>query len=159
MTAGAVPDLRDVFARPWSGPATIWRPWWLRWWPVASHFHFHTEISNVAEAATSGLVVHDTATFPNGKTWQRTMRARLVAPAHWKVSATDMPGGAEARVTADGFRFTPYTILPPVLGPIRVPLRFVDEVRFVDANTMTDKIEMRFLRLHVGTVTIHLVRN
>lgn len=126
---------------------------------MAAHFHFHTEISKVAESATSGLVVHDTATFPNGKTWQRTMRARLVAHAHWKVSATDMPGGAEARVTADGYRFTPYTILPPVLGPIRVPLRFVDEVRFVDANAMTDKIEMRFLGLHVGTVTMHLVRD
>lgn len=159
MNASAVPDLRDVFARPWSGPATIWRPWWVRWLPVASHFHFQTGISQVAEAETSGLVVHDTTTFPSGRTWRRTMRARLVAHGHWKVSAADMHGGADVRVTADGFRFTPYTILPPVFGPVRVPLRCVDEVRFVDAKSMTDRIEMRFLGLHVGTVTMHLVRD
>lgn len=158
MNASAPLDLREVFARPWTGAATIWRPWWLRWLPVASHFQFSTEISDVALAETSGLVVHDTVTFPNGQKWQRTMRAQLLGPGHWKVSATDMPGGAEVRVTVDSFRFTRYTIVAPVFGPIRVPLRCRDEVNLVDASTMIDKIEMHYLGVHVGTVTMRLKR-
>lgn len=156
MNAGAPLDLREVFARPWAGTATIWRPWWVRWLPVASQFHFRTEISDVALAETTGLVVHDTTTFPNGRTWQRTMRAKLLAPGHWKVSARDMPGGAEQTVTADGFRFTRYTVLAPVFGPVRLPLRCDDEVRLVDATTMLDTVEMRFLGVHVATVTMRM---
>ena len=160
MNAGPALDLRMLFARPWSGDAAIRRPWWLRWLalPVASGFHFHTEISDVDLAETTGLLVHDTTTFPNGRTWRRTMTARLVGPGHWMISAKDMPGGAEQIVTGDGFRFTRYTILTPVLGPIRIPLRCDDEVRLVDARTMTDTIEMRFLGLHVGTVEMVLTQ-
>lgn len=159
MNASDPLDLREVFARPWAGAASIWRPWWVRWLPVASHFHFHTEIFEVHLAETSGLIVRDTTTFPNGKIWQRTMRARLVSPGHWKISATDMPGGAEQRVTDDGFSFTPYTILAPVLGPVRVPLRCKDEILLVDESTIADTIEMRFLGVHVGTVTMLLKRS
>lgn len=151
-------DLREVFARPWTGPATVWRPWWLRWLPIVSRFVFRTEIYDVASAETTGLVVHDTTTFPNGKTWERTMRARLAGPGHWVISADDMPGGAEQHVSADGFAFTPYTILAPVLGPIRLPLRCHDEIVMVDATTMSDTIEMRFLGVHVGTVSMVLKR-
>ncbi len=159
MNTGAPLDLREVFARPWTGTATVWRPWWLRWLPIASGFDFRTEIAEVELAETTGLLVSDTTTFSNGKTWARTMRARIIEPGRWKVSAKDMPGGAEQTVSSDGFRFTRYTILTPVLGPIRVPLRCDDDVRLVDANTMTDTIEMRFLGVHVGTVTMRLKRN
>lgn len=80
-------DLREVFARPWSGPATIQRPWWLRWLPVPSSLHFRTEIEDAHLAETSGLIVRDTTTFPNGRVWQRTMTAQLVAPGRWKIGA------------------------------------------------------------------------
>lgn len=151
-------DLRVVFASPWVGGATIWRPWWLRWLPIASRLQFRTEISDIQLAETSGLLVRDTTTFPNGRTWERTMRARLVGPGHWKISATDMPGGAEQRVTAEGFSFTPYTILAPALGPIRVPLRCDDQITMVDDSTMLDEIEMRFFGIRVGRLTMLLKR-
>lgn len=44
------------------------------------------------------------------------------------------------------------------MGPIRLPLRCHDEVTLVDETTMADKIELRFLGVHVGTVTMHLKR-
>jgi len=151
-------DLREVFARPWSGPATIRLPWWLRWLPVPSSLHFRTEIEDVHLAETSGLTVRDTTTFPNGRVWQRTMTAQLVAPGRWKVSAEDMPGGAEQSVSADGFAFTPYRIIAPVLGPMRVRVRCTDEVVLVDARTMTDTIEMRFFGVRVATMVMQLAR-
>ena len=156
--AGAPLDLREVFAEPWAGTAVVRRPRWLRWLPVASSFHFRTEISNVELAETTGLLVHDTTTFPNGRTWRRTMTARLVAPGQWEIRAKDMPGGAEQQVTTDGFTFTPYTILAPVIGPVRVPLRCEDEIRLLDGRTMTDTIAMRFLGVPVGTVEMRLTR-
>ncbi|MGO4257925.1 hypothetical protein [Marmoricola sp. RAF53] len=156
--AGDVLDLRAVFARPWSGPATVWRPWWLRWLPVASTLRFRTEISDVHLAESTGLVVHDTMTFPNGKVWRRTMTARLVGPGRWEIDADDMPGGAGQTVTETGFRFTPYTIIAPVLGPIRVPLRCEDESRLSGTTTLTNTIDMRFLGLRVGRMVMTLER-
>ncbi|RNL61076.1 DUF3833 family protein [Nocardioides marmoriginsengisoli] len=157
-TDGAPLDLREVFARPWSGRATIRRPWWLRWFPVASDLHFRTRISDAHLAETTGLTVHDTTTFPNGRVWERTMTARLVAPGRWQITADDMPGGAEQTVDAHGFAFTPYTILAPVLGPLRLPLRCTDEIELLDERTMLDTLEMRFLGVRVGTMTMRLER-
>ncbi|MFL6061974.1 MAG: hypothetical protein ACJ72E_12140 [Marmoricola sp.] len=151
-------DLREVFARPWSGDATIWRPWWLRWFPSSSRIHFRTEVTDAHLAETTGLTVHDTTTFPGGRVWHRTMTARLVAPDRWSITAEDMPGGAEQVVGADGFAFTPYKILVPVLGPVRVPLRCTDEIVMSGGTTMIDTIEMRFLGVRVGRMVMELHR-
>jgi len=154
---GAVPlDLREVFARPWSGPASLWRPWWLRWLPLAAPAHFRTEIYDVHLAETTGLTVKDTMTFSNGRVWQRMMTAQLLAPGRWRVSAEDMPRGAEQTVSADGFAFTPFTILAPVLGRVRVPLRCRNEIAFLDPENMVDTSEMRFLGIRVGRMEMRL---
>lgn len=150
-------DLREVFAEPWSGEATIWRPWWLRWLPLApSRVHFRTRITDAHLAETTGLTVHDTTTFPNGRVWERTMNARLIGPGRWVITADDMPGGAEQLVGPDGFAFSPYTILVPVLGPVRARLRCTDEITMADERTMLDTIEMRFLGIVVGRMTMEL---
>ncbi len=67
-----------------------------------------------------------------------------------------MPGGAEVIARQDGFDFSSYTITTSVLGPLRVPLRFTDSLRLTSLDTMLDKIEMRFLGVLVGRVTIRL---
>ncbi|MFL6022125.1 MAG: DUF3833 family protein [Marmoricola sp.] len=152
-------DLRELFARPWSGRVSLWRPWWLRWLPLASPVHFRTEIADAHLAETTGLIVRDTMTFSNGKLWERTMTAQLVGPGRWRVSAEDMPGGAEQTVGPDGFAFTPFTILAPVLGPLRVPLRCTDEIVLLDARTMVDTSEMRFLGVRVGKMEMRLEQN
>lgn len=158
LSAAEPLDLRDLFDRPWSGPATLWRPWWLRWLPSAAPVHFRTEIADAHLAETTGLIVKDTMTFSNGMLWERTMTAQLVAPGRWKVSAEDMPGGSEQTVGPDGFSFTPFTILTPVLGPLRVRLRCTDEIALVDSETLVDTSEMRFLGVRVGTMVMRLSR-
>ena len=47
-------DLRELFARPWSGRATLWRPWWLRWRPLAAPVPVRTEIADAHLAETTG---------------------------------------------------------------------------------------------------------
>jgi hypothetical protein len=155
MVAGdnAPLDLRAVFARPWSGAATVWRPWWLRWIPLLpTRFDFRTDVVADGDA----VHVSDTQTFPDGKVWHRVMRGELVGPGRWRMTAPDMPGGAEITVDANGYTFTPYRIWAPVLGPVKVLLRCHDEVRFSDAESLVDTIQLRFLGVHVATVTMHL---
>ncbi|MET3960863.1 hypothetical protein ABIE44_000797 [Marmoricola sp. OAE513] len=112
-------DLRELFATPWSGPVTLWRPWWLRWLPLAAPVHFRTAIADAQLAETTGLVVTDTMTFSNGKVSVRTMTAQLIGPGRWRVSAEDMPGGAEQTVSADGFAF--HAVHDPRAGPRAAP--------------------------------------
>lgn len=150
-------DLRELFAVPWSGPLTLWRPWWLRWLPLARPVHFRTEVEDAHLAETTGLRVKDTMTFANGRAWERSMTARLVAPDRWQVIADDIPGGAEQAVYDDRFVFTPFTILFPLLGTLRVPLRCTDEIVLVD-DTLVDTSEMRFLGIRVGRMVMRLTR-
>lgn len=148
-------DLREVFARPWTGEAIVRRPWWLRWIPfVPTRFDFRTEV--VADGDT--VVVTDTQTFPNGRVWLRTMHGRLVGPGRWQMSADDMPRGAALTVGSDGYVFDPYTIWAPVLGPLKVPLRCSDEVRFEAEDLLVDTIVFRFAGIRVGVATMRLRR-
>lgn len=148
-------DLAEVFVCPWTGPATIWRPWWLRWVPfLPRRFDFRT----VAVPDGDRVVIKDTQTFPNGQVWERTMDGEAIAPGRWRITAEDMPGGAEITVGSHGYTFTPYTIWAPVLGPVKVRLRCNDEIVFDDETSLTDTIRLRFLRIHVGTVTMRLRR-
>jgi hypothetical protein len=67
-----------------------------------------------------------------------------------------MPGGAIVTPRPDGFTFSSYTIKTPVLGRLRVALRFSDVVRLQPDGTMLDEIEMRYLGVRVGKVTMRL---
>jgi hypothetical protein len=149
-------DLRELFAQPWVGQAVLWRPWWLRWLPVPESFGFRSEIVDPGEGAWT---VRDTSTYPDGSTHVREMHCERLAPSRLRLTAPDMPGGAEVVTTPGGFRFSPYTLRTTVVGPLRVSLRFRDVVRLEPDGTMVDEIEMRLARILVGTVTMRLRRH
>jgi hypothetical protein len=148
-------DLREVFAQPWEGEATLWRPWWLRWLPAPARFRFRSEIAN--EASDSWDVI-DTTTLPDGSVEVRRMRAQVLGPGRMRLTADDMPGGAEVRARSDGFDFTPYVIRTPIAGRLRVPLRYHDSVTLTDDGEMVDAIELRALGLRVARITMRLRR-
>ncbi len=148
-------DLRELFAAPWEGYGELWRPAWLRWLPLPSTFHFR---SSILDATADSWEVLDTMTFPDGSTQQRRMHCRQVTPERLLLTAEDMPGGAEVRPRSDGFDFTPYVIRTHVLGPLRIPLRHIDTVQLEPDGTLLDTIELGFLGLRVGRVTMRLHR-
>lgn len=149
-------DLRDVFAEPWEGEGTIALPVWLRWFPAPRTFRFRSEIADVAG---DRWTVVDTTTMRNGDVQERRMSAHQVAPDTVRVSADDMPGGADIALRPDGFSFSPYTIRTPVLGPIRVSLRYTDEVDIDPGGTsLVDRIEMRLAGILVARLTMRLQR-
>lgn len=149
-------DLRELFAVPWEGVASLWRPLWARWVPAPSTFRFRTEITNLAEDSWD---VIDTTTYPNGRIEQRRMRAHQISPTQISLSADDMPDGAQNHLRPDGFDFEPYLLRTRVLGPVRIPLRFRDQARLTDdGQTLVDRFEMRLLGILVGRVTLRLKR-
>ena len=148
-------DLRRLFADPWEGEGVLWRPWWLRALPAPATFRFRTEITS---GAGDSWEVRDATTLPDGTVRVRTMHCEQLAPDRLRLSAEDMPGGAEIRSHEDGFDFTPYVIRTPVLGPLRVPLRHHDRVRLEKGDAMSDTIELRLLGVRVGRVTMRLRR-
>jgi hypothetical protein len=148
-------DLREVFALPWEGEARVETAWWARWFPVPRSFRFRTEIVVLHGDAWDVL---DTTTLPDGTTQARRMRARLVAADRVRVEADDMPDGAEITTRCDGFDFAPYVLRTPVLGPLRVPLRYSDRVDLTSPGTLVDRIELRFLGARIAIVTMQLHR-
>lgn len=147
-------DLRELFADPWAGTGTLWLPWWLRWVPQPGTFTFRSEVLGSAGESWDVL---DTMTYPDGSTWLRRMHCRALPDGRLKIGAEDMPGGAEITPRHDGFDFSPYVIEAPIIGPLRARLRCHDAVRVEDGR-MTDRIELRFLGVRVGLMTIHLTR-
>ena len=145
-------DLRGLFAAPWGGSGILWLPWWLRWVPKPRTFTFRSEILGSAGESWDVL---DTMTYPDGSTWIRRMHCQVLPHGRMKLSAEDMPGGAEITPRHDGFDFSPYVIEAPILGPLRARLRCCDVVRIEDGR-MTDRIELRFLGVRVGLMTMHL---
>lgn len=148
-------DLRELFAEPWEGAATLWRPRWQRWLPAPSEFRFRTES---LDHANDSWEVLDTITFPDGSIQQRRMHCDQLANGLLRLTADDMPDGAEVCPRQDGFDFTPYVIRTPVLGSLRVRLRHFDRVQLEPDGTLTDTIELRFLRVRVGILTMQLRR-
>jgi GrpB-like predicted nucleotidyltransferase (UPF0157 family) len=148
-------DLRELFAEPWEGEGRIWRPWWLRLLPLPGTFRFRSEIVNATDGAWDVL---DTTVFPDGSEQRRRMHCRRLADDRLWLTAEDMPVGAEVRPRANGFDFSPYVIRTPVLGRLRLPLRYLDSVELMPDGTMVDSIELRLLRICVGRVRLVLRR-
>lgn len=149
-------DLREVFASPWEGDGTVELPLWLRWLPAPRRFGFRSEITDVRG---DRWTVVDTMTMKSGSQQQRRMAAEQIAPDRVRVTADDMPKGAEIVLWADGFGFTPYVLRTPVLGPITLALHFTDDVELDAARaSLVDRIEIRCLGVRVGRLVMHLQR-
>ena len=148
-------DLRELFATPWEGDAIVARPWYLRLIPAPRSFGYRSEI---ASQHGDHWDVVDTATFPDGTVQRRTMHAHRITEDLIELTADDMPGGARVHVRRDGFDFSPYAIRTPVLGRLRLPLRYHDRVQLEADGVLTDTIELRFRGVRVGTVTMRLRR-
>lgn len=139
----------EFFKPPWSGPGEL-----VPRFPGQRHrtFAFRSETEFLTETE---WLVHDTTDFDDGETSTRTMRARLVGPDRIAIAADDMPRGAELQLEERGFRFRPYLLEVPV-GRTRVRVRCDDRCRLDEQGVLHDEIEMRFMRVRVGRITMAL---
>jgi hypothetical protein len=87
------------------------------------------------------------------------MHCQRIAAERLRVTAEDMPAGAEVRLRSDGFDFTPYVVRTRVLGRLSVGLRCLDSVQLMDDGRMIDTIEARLFGICVARVRIVLRRS
>ena len=143
---------RDFFGRSWSGegavtlaPARLWRRFALR-------FHARRE---AVWASDQIWVVEDTATFPDGTAETRRRICEFVAPDRIRVTADDLPDGAELTLDDDGYRVLPYRVLMPV-GPIGFVLQARDEAHLDPDGTLVETIAFRWLGIPCGHVVFRV---
>lgn len=141
---------REFFSRPWSG-AGEFVPKLL---PSrrSRRFRFRSECEFMSDEE---WIVHDTMEFEDGESSLRTMRARLISPDRIETTADDMPGGTEVQLEKRGFSFRPYLLKVPV-GRMRLGMRCHDRCGLDEAGVLHDEIDMRFMGLPVGRITMRL---
>jgi hypothetical protein len=100
-------------------------------------------------------VLRDRAEFPNGYVEERRRLCELVAPDRVRVTADDLPEGAEVLLEEDGFRIVPYPIEQPI-GPLRWPMRARDRYRVEPDGTLVEEIDLRTLGVPVARVTFRV---
>jgi RimJ/RimL family protein N-acetyltransferase len=140
----------EFFSRSWSGvgefvPALLGRR-------RARCFEFRSECEFIDQQE---WIVHDTTRFETGKTFTRRMHARLVAPDRIETTADDLPEGAQLELEERGFTFRPYILKVP-LGITQLRVRCRDRCWLDDRDVLHDEIEMRFLGIPFGRVTMQL---
>jgi len=142
---------RDFFGRAWrgDGEVVLWPP--LVW----RHLPLRFRASRTATWLTEDTwTFDDEAVFPGGYRQARRRFCQFVGPDRIHVSADDQPGGAEVLLGGDGYRIAPFTLLIPV-GPLRLPLRCREHGR-LEGRTLVDTVELRFLGLPAGRVTMRV---
>jgi hypothetical protein len=138
---------RDFFGRAWQGRGELsfWPP--VLWGRAARPFDFHREITWESDTV---WMVEDRVTYADGERYVRRMIAELAGPDRVRVTADDMPGGAELHLEEGGYRISPYRLTLPI-GPLRFVLRPRDEVRPAgDDGALDWTIRFSWLGLPVG---------
>ena len=143
---------REFFAEPWSGVGAYRPPLLGRIWSRRFRFSSRCEF----ESDTT-WTVHDVMEFENGRTDERSMEARMVAPDRIRSTAPDMPDGLELILEERGFRFEPYRLAVRV-GPLPVRLRCRDRCRLDADGVLHDHIRLAVWRLPVGEIRMQLRR-
>lgn len=97
--------------------------------------------------------VEETFEFSSGKIIEREMFAELTAPDRVRITADDMPEGAEIILHEKGFRFMPYYILGD-FGGRKWRLRCVDDNHLDENGVIHDKIEMFYFGMCVARMNL-----
>jgi hypothetical protein len=106
--AAATPlDIRAFFTGVWRAEGALRPAGWLRWLLPTEQVR---AVSRPRWFSEQAWRVEESFEFSGSPAIAREMAVEIVAPDRLRVTAPDMPGGAEILLSKDGFRFTPYVI-------------------------------------------------
>lgn len=136
---------RDFVANEWHGEGElVLRPLWL-WRPLAQRFAAHRRTTWISDSV---FRMDDESRFGDGRSQRRTMYCEFVTAELIRITAADLPDGAEMRIEDDGYRLTPFRMAFP-LGPLPLLVRCRDE-SWVDADgTFVNVFEVETVILHI----------
>jgi Protein of unknown function (DUF998) len=132
---------REFFAQAWSGEGELMlRPFFIGRF-FAQRFSARREATWLSETA---FRFDDEASFGAGRSQRRRLYCEFVTEDHVRVTAGDMPDGADAWFEEDGYRVTPFRMAFPI-GPVPVYIR-VHDVSYVEPDgTFANIFEARDL--------------
>jgi hypothetical protein len=126
-------------------PSLLWRRFPLR-------FTCRRESTFLSDAV---WYYDDQVFLGDGRVEARRRFCQLVAPDRIHVTADDMPDGAEIALSESGFGIAPFWWTVP-LGPVRWPLRCVEESRFESDGTFVETFHLRSFGLPAGRMTFRV---
>jgi hypothetical protein len=132
---------RDFFAQAWSGDGElVLRPFFLG--------RFFTQRFSATRRSSwlSDTVfrLDDEAGFGEGRSQRRQIYGEFVAEDHIRLTAGDLPDGADVWLEEGGYRATPFRMAFP-LGPLPVLLRCHDVSRVEPDGTLLNTFDARDL--------------
>jgi hypothetical protein len=84
----------------------------------------------------------DEADYGNGRVQKRRTYCEFVSEDHVRLTATDLPDGADVQLEEDGYRITPWRMTWPI-GPFPLLIRCRDTSRIAPDGTFVNVIEAR----------------
>ena len=145
---------KEFFTGIWKGEGELSPHPLLRWLIPKERVRFSSRSIWLSETV---WVVKERFEFSSRNAIARTMLVKIVGPDRLRVTADDMPLGADIILHEKGFRFTPYYIWSRYKGR-RWRLRCTDENLIDENGTIHDTIRMFFLGFPVATMRLTVVR-
>jgi hypothetical protein len=140
----------EFFRGTWVGDGELTTHLLLRWFAPNERLHFTCATVRVSDSA---WIVTDRIAFSSGEVIDRKMHAELVAPDRIRVTADDMPEGADVLLHESGFRFTPYDIVVRHRG-LTLRVRCLDENTVDRDGFIHDLVRIYFFGFPVAVMRI-----
>jgi hypothetical protein len=133
---------RDFFAREWTGEGEIvlW-PWFLGRRLGGRRFGIVRKATWLSDRIWR---FDDEARYPTGRVERRRTYCEFVGDDRLRLTAGDLPAGADVRLEEGGYRITPWRMNWPI-GPVPIPIRCHDISRVAPDGTFVNVIEARTL--------------
>lgn len=148
-------DPHEFLNGVWKGEGALHPLWFIRWLFPEEDIRFESRATWLSETAWA---VKEEFVFSGGEMIQRTMYAEMTDQRHVRITADDMPGGAEILLHSRGFRFTPYYIVARYKG-FRWKLRCLDENAIDCYGVIHDRLKMSLFGIPVCTMFLNVYRS
>ena len=132
---------RDFFARSWRGEGELWlRPFFL-WRRLGNRFEARRESTWISDRVWR---IDDQSLFGDGRIQRRQTFCEFVDDDRIRLTAGDLPEGADVWLDEDGYRMSPFRMDFPI-GPLQLPVRCHDVSRVESDGTLVNTFDARSL--------------
>ena len=136
---------RDFVASEWRGEGElVLRPLWF-WQRFSQSFDAHRRTTWISDRV---FRIDDESVFEPGRSQTRTMYCEFASAELVRITAADLPDGAEIHIEDEGYRMRPFRMTFP-LGPLPLLVRVRDESWVDGDGTFVNVYEAEDVVFHI----------
>ena len=145
---------REFFARAWTGDGEVVAWPYFIWRRFPQRFQARREATWISDTVWR---FDDEAHFGPGSVRKRQTFCEFVTPDHIRLTARDLPDGADVWIEEGGYRISEFRMNFP-LGPIAIPMLVRERSRFAPDGTFLNIFDARFrwLPLPLGRIVFRV---